>query len=186
MTRTRWDHPLSSAGRGRAGFTLVELVMVVTIIGIVAAIAVPRVSSASAGASANALRATVANVRKAVDIYYAEHGRYPGYDPANDAPDGAFFADQLLMCSNTKGETSATCGAAFGYGPYLRPPFPKNPTNKRSDVHVKATPADPDPADGSVGGVAVLSHGYFGVSATDVDLQRIGDGLLESGKVRIK
>ncbi|MDO8631264.1 MAG: hypothetical protein Q7R41_12300, partial [Phycisphaerales bacterium] len=60
------------------------------------------------------------------------------------------------------------------YGPYLRAPFPVNPANKLRTVRVKSDPTSPDPADGSVGWVAVLSTGDFGVSATDVQLDKIG------------
>ena len=162
------------ARRAPSAFTLVELVMVVTIIGILAAIAVPRMSTVTTRASANALHATLTNVRKAIDCYYAEHGKYPGYIPGTDTPDGDYFADQLLMYTKSSGETNATYGNPYLYGPYLRAPFPINPTNNLNTVHVKATPADADPAEGSVGWLAVLSHGYFGISATDSDLDDVG------------
>jgi len=155
-------------------FSLVELVMVVTIIGIIAAIAVPRVSSGATSASANALEATLTNVRKAVDIYYAEHGSYPGYNPANGSPDGTWFVDQLLKYSDDTGNTNAARTAVYRFGPYIRAPFPKNPSNKLDSVHVKATEAEPSPADGSVGWVAVLSNGDFGISASSTDLDRLG------------
>ncbi len=148
--------------------------MVVTIIGIIAAIAVPRMSQASSRASANALQATLANVRKAIDCYYAEHGKYPGYTPGTNSPDGDAFVKQLTMYTNLSGASNATYGDPYFYGPYLRSPFPKNPTNLLDTVHVKATPSDADPAEGSVGWVAVLSHGYFGISATDTALDDIG------------
>lgn len=164
----------SSAQRAPSAFSLVELVMVVTIIGILAAIAVPRMSTVTARASAHALHATLTNVRKAIDCYYAEHGKYPGYIPGTDTPDGDYFADQLLMYTNARGDTNATYGNPYLYGPYLRAPFPTNPTNNLDTVHVKATPVDADPAEGSVGWVAVLSHGYFGISATDSDLDDVG------------
>ena len=164
----------SLARRAHSAFTLVELVMVVTIIGIIAAIAVPRMSGATSRASANALQATLTNVRKAIDCYYAEHGKYPGYLPGTITPDGDYFINQLLMYTNSNGDTKPTYGNPYLYGPYLRAPFPVNPTNNLDTVHVKATPADADPADGSVGWVAVLSHGYFGISATDADLEDTG------------
>ncbi|MGD2108925.1 MAG: prepilin-type N-terminal cleavage/methylation domain-containing protein [Phycisphaerae bacterium] len=160
----------------RPAFSLVELVMVVTIIGIIAAIAVPRMSQASTRATANALQATLSNVRKAIDVYYAEHGKYPGYTPGTNAPDGDAFVDQLTMYSDGSGATSATYGKPYVYGPYLRKPFPKNPMNLLDTVHVKAGPADADPADGTVGWVAVLSHGYFGISATNDELDDVLDG----------
>ncbi len=163
------------AARRRAGaFTLVELVMVVTIIGIVAAIAVPRMSSTSTKASANALQATLLNVRTAIDCYYAEHNRYPGYNPITLAPNGDEFVKQLTMYSDAAGKTSGTRSGTFKYGPYLRPPFPINPANDQSDVHVKPVSNSPNPADGSVGWIAVLSTGDFGVSASDAQLDVIG------------
>ena len=169
------DKSVRPAGRARVAFTLVELVMVVSIIGIVTAIAVPRMSGAASRAGASSLEASVANVRKAVDVYYAEHAMYPGYDPAaGKAPDGGKFVDQLLMYTDAQGNTNANYGNPFLYGPYLRPPFPTNPTNTLKTVHVKAAPQDADPAEGSVGWVAVLSHGYFGISASDSDLDDAG------------
>jgi len=170
----RRSQSIQSARSRRKAFSLVELVMVVTIIGIIAAIAVPRVSQAASRASANALQATLTNVRKAIDMYYAEHGKYPGYTPGTNTPDGDAFVKQLTMQTNVRGSTNTAFGGPLLYGPYLRAPFPKNPTNKLDTVFVRATPADANPADGSVGWVAVLSHGYFGISATDAGLEEIG------------
>ncbi len=155
-------------------FSLVELVIVVTIIGIISSIAVPRMSSVTRRVSANALEATLANARKAIDCYYAEHGNYPGYDPSLGNADGTWFVNQLIMYTNRKGQTSAKRTGAYIYGPYLRKPFPKNPANKLDTVHVKTTTADADPAAGTVGWVAVLSNGDFGISATDSELEEIG------------
>ncbi len=157
-----------------SGFSLVELVMVVTIIGVVAAIAVPRMSNVANRAAENALQVTLTNVRKAIDLYFAEHDSYPGYDPGTSTPSDDEFVNQLLMYSNALGETQATRGSPFIFGPYLQSPFPTNPFNGLANVRVKATPADADPADGSVGWVAVLSHGFFGISATDAEFDRIG------------
>jgi type II secretory pathway pseudopilin PulG len=148
--------------------------MVVTIIGIIAAIAVPRVATATNSANRNALEATLANVRKTIDTYYAEHDRFPGYDPANGSPNNDQFVKQLTMYSDAQGRTNATPAALYIYGPYLRAPFPVNPANKLRTVSVKADPTSPAPADGSVGWVAVLSTGDFGVSATDGQLDRLG------------
>lgn len=154
-------------------FTLVELVMVVVIIGIVAGIAVPRMTSATTHASANAMQATLMNVRTAIECYYAEHNRYPGYDPAGLAS-GDHFVKQLLMYSDASGNSNATRSSTYKFGPYLRAPFPVNPANNLATVHVKETRAALSPADGSVGWVAVLATGDFGVSATDTQLEKIG------------
>jgi prepilin-type N-terminal cleavage/methylation domain-containing protein len=173
--------------RTATAFSLVELVIVVTIIGVVAAVAVPRMSHAARSASAAALLADLTSVRKAIDCYYAEHGSYPGYVPSTTTPDGEMFVKQLTMFSDRNGATSDTYTAGnFMFGPYLRTPFPRNPTNNLDTVHVKAEPSGAAPADGSVGWVAVLSHGYFGISATDTDLDDIGiEGVVDKGKVRV-
>ena len=163
-----------SVVRARRAFSLVELVIVVVIIGVLSAIAVPRMSSAASSSTVNAIRATLANVRKAIDTYYAEHGKYPGYDPGSGLPSNITFPKQLLMYSDADGNVNATPGSPYFFGPYLRSPFPKNPINELSTVHVKATPTTADPADSSVGWVAVLSHGYFGISATNGDLSNVG------------
>jgi len=171
---------MGAARRDRAlllrprAFTLVELVMVVVIIGIVAAIAVPRMSSASTHASANALQATLMNVRTAIECFYAEHNRYPGYDPANGSANGVHFVNQLTMYSDAQGQTNAARAAPYLFGPYLRKPFPANLANSLSTVFVKETRAAADPAEGSVGWVAVLATGDFGVSATDEQLDKLG------------
>jgi len=149
-------------------------VIVVTIIGVLASIAVPRISGAATGANSAALQATLASVRKAIDIYYAEHGSYPGYDPSAKTASGDWFIKQITMYSDVGGDTKPTFSTTYKYGPYLRKPFPTNPTNDLNTVLVKPTPSAPDPAAGSYGWVAVLSHGYFGILATDADLEDVG------------
>ena len=120
------------------------------------------------------MQATLMNVRTAIECFYAEHNKYPGYDPANGSANGVHFVNQLTMYSNAQGQTAATRAAPFVYGPYLRKPFPVNLANSLDTVHVKPTRAAANPADGSVGWVAVLSTGDFGVSATDTQLEQIG------------
>ena len=53
---------------------------VALIIGVVSAIAVPRISGGARGSKRRAWKASVVNVRKAIDHYHAEHGRHPGYE----------------------------------------------------------------------------------------------------------
>lgn len=155
-------------------FSLVELVIVITIIGIIAAIAVPRISNASASSQAKPIELTITRVRKTVDVYHAEHGRYPGYNPTSGAANNGQFVDQLLMYTDADGKTSATRDATHIFRPYLRAPFPTNPMSKLNNVHVKATSADPDPSAGSVGWLTVLSTGAFGIFATDAELNDLG------------
>ncbi len=169
------SHPsCTPTGHRLRAFTLVELVMVVTIIGIIAAIAVPRMATASARAGSNALQATLRSVRTSIECYYAEHDRYPGYNPITGTPDGDQFVNQLLIYTDFGGRTNAALTAPYIFGPYLRAPFPRNPANGLDTVFVKATRADADPAAGTYGWIAVLSNGDFGIFATDGELDSIG------------
>ncbi len=63
----------------RAGFTLVELVVVVVVIGILAAIAAPKFMNISKDATDNAGRQSLSAVRDAIENYAAQNdGLYPG------------------------------------------------------------------------------------------------------------
>lgn len=73
--------------RRRAGFTLVELVVVIMIIGILAAIAAPKIFSTSQTANQNAARANLRVIRDALDTYAANNG-------------GSFPASTLLVTGN--------------------------------------------------------------------------------------
>lgn len=116
----------------RAGFSMVELVIVIVILGIIAAIAIPRISSGTKNAGESALRANLATVRNAIDWYYGEHNTvFPGVKAAG----GAFgvadsqeaFTNQLLLYTKSDGTVSEALDAAFPYGPYVRGSFPSLP-----------------------------------------------------------
>ena len=103
----------------RRGFSLIELVLVVVIIGIIAAIAIPRMSRGAAGAADAALAAQLEGMRKALDLYQAEHqGAYP--------TDNTTFEAQLTQYTDANGNPNPSPGGDFVYGPYLRniPPLP--------------------------------------------------------------
>ncbi len=98
--------------RRKRGFSLLEVVIVVAIIAILAAIGIPRMSRGSRGAGDSALRADLAVLRNAVDLYAAEHqGTYPAT---------LTIADQLTKYTDTQGTPSATKVAPYIYGPYIR------------------------------------------------------------------
>ncbi len=153
----------------RSAFSLVELVMVIAIIAVLGAIAVPRLTKASQRAQANALQATLTNVRKAIDRYYAEHSRYPGYDPNAGSPDGVQFVDQLTLYTNAKGETSSTRDSDFKFGPYLSKPFPTSPVNDLNTVHARKLQGGAVPQ-GTTGWHTCLENGSFGLNATTVEV----------------
>ena len=92
--------------RARA-FSLVELVIVVVIIGIIAAIAIPRVSRLAESADEAALRADLATMRTAIELYAAEHrGTLPGSvsDGTNAAGTAKCFRWQLWYFEPLSGD----------------------------------------------------------------------------------
>ena len=126
------SHPTLRTG---AGFTLVELLIVVIILAILAAIVVPQFSAATDDAKLSAMDSTLANMRSAIDLYYQQHGKYPG-DLASQGtacaagPSGttgtgaadseAAFLDQMALYTNAAGEACNKSDADFKYGPYLK------------------------------------------------------------------
>lgn len=94
------------------GFSLIELVIVVVIIGVIGAIAIPRLSRGAEGADEAKLKQDLAVLNKALELYAAEHnGVYPS---ETDGP------AQLTQYTDSQGNVSATKGAPYVFGPYLR------------------------------------------------------------------
>jgi len=60
-----------------SGFTLIELLVVMTIIGILLTIATPRYFHSVDKSKDTVLRDDLAIVRKALDQYYSDNGKYP-------------------------------------------------------------------------------------------------------------
>jgi prepilin-type N-terminal cleavage/methylation domain-containing protein len=61
----------------RAGFTLIELVVVMSILALLVAIAAPRYFGNLERSRETALRQTLAVTRTAIDQFYADNGSYP-------------------------------------------------------------------------------------------------------------
>lgn len=118
----------------RRALSLIELVVAVVIIGIVAAMAVPRFSRAAGQGAPAELRSRLAALRSAIELYYYDHGVYPGQHAAG--PDGgagaaAAFVAHLTLATNEAG--------AVSLGPYLRsgvPACPVGPAAGREGIHV--------------------------------------------------
>ena len=119
---------------------MVELVIVVVILGIIAAIAVPRISRGARGAGDSALRASLAGIRNAIDMYAAEHG---GVFPTV----AQITAGNLTSKTDFSGNIGTTAGTHV-YGPYLRttPALPVDgegaTAGKKGDTDVAAAAAE--------------------------------------------
>ena len=98
--------------------TLLEVVIVVAIIGILAAVAIPRMGRGSRGANDSALRANLAILRRAIDLYATEH--------AGTFPTKTDIGEQLTQYTDIWGDFQTATDNTHIYGPYLRtiPPLP--------------------------------------------------------------
>lgn len=124
------------------GFTLVELLIVVIILAILAAIIVPQYASTTDDAKLASMDANLANVRSAIQLYYQQHGKYPGVAAAtggacpNSGTAGTggagtedAFLSQMVNYTNLAGQACSTSDATFKFGPYLsKRPLPPDPT----------------------------------------------------------
>ena len=174
-------HPTrADTGLCARAFSLVELVLVIAIIAIVAGIAATRYTRGARTAQANSILQTLEIVRTAVDHYYGEHGRYPGYNPSDGAPDGRWFVDQLTQFSGAGGNVSRTPSPAFLFGPYLRNPFPSNPLNGLSTVRVRQSRTGTVALNAS-GWIATLDDGTFAINAATTKLGNLGISLETAG-----
>lgn len=129
----------SHSARRQSGFTLVELLIVAIILAILAAIIIPQFASTTGDAQESALRANVAGLRSAIDLYRHRHGVYPGVNASaggvctGTAGTGALgtqqaLQDQLTRYSNSAGQTCSVADAGYAFGPYLREDIlPTNP-----------------------------------------------------------
>ncbi|HEY0330276.1 MAG TPA: type II secretion system major pseudopilin GspG [Rhodopseudomonas sp.] len=61
----------------KAGFTLVEMLVVLAIIGLIVGIAAPRVFNQLAGAKVRTAKVQIESLKSALDLFFLDVGRYP-------------------------------------------------------------------------------------------------------------
>jgi general secretion pathway protein G len=124
----------------KAGFTLVEILIVVVILGILAAIVIPQFTDAASEAQLSSLTSDLQTVRAQIELYKIQHS-----DDLPGTYSGVTFPQSMTMYTVKSGALAATQAPADNvYGPYLQK-MPTNPFNDSNSVEVgTGVPADGD------------------------------------------
>jgi Tfp pilus assembly protein PilE len=126
------------------GLSLVEAIIVIVIIGLLAILAVPRFSHADPEPADFNPRPPLVRLRSAIEMYYYDHGAYPGQrgDGLNPSGGAEAFCRQLTTFSDVDGRTSRQRTEVFRFGPYLRDGVPACPVPPRLGMSAVVTTAD--------------------------------------------
>lgn len=160
----------------RKSFSLVELVIVVVIIGVIAAIAVPRISTSYGRTAENALASDLVTMRKAIDMYAAEHNHaLPGSQADGSggaANSAAAFISQLTKYSTPDGTVAASRDVQHQYGPYLRkiPVLPVGKNQQSTGIAIDTTSSPPVVTAGTEGWVYNPTTGEIIANSDDANL----------------
>lgn len=137
------------------GFTLIELLIVVIILAILAAVVIPQFSNSTTDAKHAAVDSNLATMRSAIELYYQQHGDYPGVKassggaglPTSAAQGGGAageaqaMIDQLTKYSNAQGQTSTIGSDTYKYGPYLKKGIPIEPVSNSATIEISSAGA---------------------------------------------
>ena len=134
------------------GFSLVELLIVVIILALLSAIVIPQFAASTDDAASSAADTSLGNLRAALDLYYQQHGEYPGSKTAvpsaacagtsgvgvatggAGATAAAAFLEQLSLYTDNEGGACSVADANHKYGPYMKKPKLENEPFGNSDA----------------------------------------------------
>ena len=68
---------MTTARRGRRGYTLLEIMVVVFIVGLLVTVVAPRILGRTDDARITKVAADMASIRQALDLYRLDNGAYP-------------------------------------------------------------------------------------------------------------
>jgi len=158
------------------GLALVELIIAVIILGVLAAMAIPQLSTAATHDAEEQLHAELVRFRTAIDLYYHDHGVYPGQRPAGapgaEAGTAAAVILQLSQYTDADGRASPRRSADFRFGPYLRdgiPRCPVLPPSRGAGMCLICGTATPRYREAAGGWVYNFETGYVAANSPDTD-----------------
>ncbi len=130
--------------KGRAAFTLIEMLIVIVILGILAMVIIPQISTSTDDAKLSTLRTNLSSMRNAVELYYAQHNTvYPGAVLGGATTPSEAFVQQLTRYTDAAGTIASVKDATFKFGPYIKgTTLGTNPFNGTNSVIVDTTESD--------------------------------------------
>lgn len=88
-------------GARRAGFTLIELMIVIVVIGILVSIAIPNYFSMTESARRGSCISNQRNIVAHASLYAADHGIYNGQIAITDLVDAGVAPTEMAECPNS-------------------------------------------------------------------------------------
>ncbi len=113
--------PIRQSKPHRAGFTLVEVLIVIVAMAILAGIVIPQVGASIDDANESAMLADLHELTLAIERYKIDHDGLPPDDLTGDT------LRQLTTTTDSYGNIGN--GPEYYYGPYLLQDIPENPLN---------------------------------------------------------
>ena len=114
----------------KRGFTLIELLVVIAIIGLLSAVVFTSLAAARQRALNASYVAQLKEYQKALALYYAEHGTYPG-NSTRWGCIGTGYTNGVCWDNANFNESNATANAfRDALSPYMDATKPTSPTNR--------------------------------------------------------